>query len=394
MSNKHLSAERFQAFLEGDLTERDAFGVEKHLAACARCSAEMEGWRVLFEELREISSHRPIEGFSDRVMTQVSRPESMPLAARVREQVGTPSAEQHLSEAVLQNFLDGTLSARRAQKLERHLQDCTPCTAETDAWISVFSALKRLDSFTPAEGFAERVMAAVELRDNVALLTRIRRRVAVLASGPSQEHVIASELQDYVDDSLPAAAFARVETHLGGCATCAGEVQAWRAVAMELTALQRLTPTPTFSDQVMTGFRMHQMVQAAAPVPFRSRNAARLRRLIPDARQALAALTGVAVTPVAITGLVAYAVFSHPTLTFDSLLSFVWWQITDVASAAFGGMTGQATLLEALTSSPLVVAGSVLGYTMISALALRVLYKNLFANRPHEGRYAHVSIAS
>ena len=150
----------------------------------------------------------------------------------------------------------------------------------------------------------------------------------------------------------------------------------------------------------MAGFRVHQLVQAVAPVPFRSRTAARVRRLIPDARQALAALSGVAVTPAVVVGLVAYAVFSHPTLTLGSLVSFAWWQVTDLATALLSGVSGALLqggaqpLAGVLTSSPLAVGAGVLVYSMVSALALRVLYKNLLSKRPADGRYAYVTIAS
>ena len=58
-THEHLSAERMQAFLDGELPARDAASVEEHLAACARCSAEVDGWRVLFEDLGQLRSVGP-----------------------------------------------------------------------------------------------------------------------------------------------------------------------------------------------------------------------------------------------------------------------------------------------------------------------------------------------
>jgi hypothetical protein len=82
----------------------------------------------------------------------------------------------------------------------------------------------------------------------------------------------------------------------------------------------------------------------------------------------------------------------------------VWWQVTDLAGAALTAMTGAAVqgteavgapaLFELLASAPGMVAGGVLAYTMICALALRVLYTNLLTNRRSNGRYAHASTAS
>ena len=109
---------------------------------------------------------------------------------------------------------------------------------------------------------------------------------------------------------------------------------------------------------------------------------------------------GFRLTPAVITGLVFYAVFSHPTLTVGSLVSFAWWQVSDLVVAAFGGFASAAvqsaevfgiyTLFETLAAAPVMVAGGALAYTMICGLALRVLYKNLILERPN-GRYAHVT---
>ena len=109
-------------------------------------------------------------------------------------------------------------------------------------------------------------------------------------------------------------------------------------------------------------------------------------RLVPQTRQALAALSGVAVTPVVIVGLMAYAVFSHPALTIGSFLSFAWWQVSDLASGAMvallqnTGTPGASSLFEMLAAAPVPVAGGVILYTVASAFALRVLWKNLHAH--------------
>jgi hypothetical protein len=129
---------------------------------------------------------------------------------------------------------------------------------------------------------------------------------------------------------------------------------------------------------------------AIAPSPAWSRLTAAASRLVPQTRQAWAALSGVAVTPVVIVGLMAYAVFSHPTLTVGSLLSFAWWQVSDLATGALTALSGAvlqnasglgvSTLFEMLVAAPLLVAGGVIVYTVASALAVRVLWRNLYAH--------------
>jgi hypothetical protein len=121
---------------------------------------------------------------------------------------------------------------------------------------------------------------------------------------------------------------------------------------------------------------------------------------MPRTRRAWAALSGIAVTPAAIFGLVLWVVFSHPTLTPQALASFAMWQISDLLAAGWSSLLANGLELAsgsayesvvqaftALAQSPLVLAGGVLLYSAVAALALRVLYKNLIAHR----RYAPVS---
>ena len=390
--NDHLSAEQLQAFLDGDLPERDVASVEEHLAGCARCASELDGWRVLFNDLGTIGepdSFTPSLGFADRVMADVA----------------FPGIGEHVSTELLLDFLDGTLAARRARPVEVHLRACATCTSEADAWLTLSRRLEELESFAPATGFAERVMSAVELRERTTVLARLRDRIAAFVGTSAPEHVPAGILQDFVDGALPARAVARLEAHLEGCHRCTDELQSWQSVAARLETLERYAPAEGFNERVIAEFRARRATRAVtAPVPVWSRAVAVASRFVPHTRQAWAALTGVAFTPAVIMGLVAWAVFSHPTITFGSLVSFAWWQIADLGSTAmtafsallFQGIDsfGVRSLLDVLASAPLMVAAGVLVYSVLCVLALRVLYRNLFTDRSRRDRYAHASFAS
>ncbi len=284
----HLSAERMQAFLEGDLPARERAGFEEHLAACARCSAELEGWRALFADLSGLASPAPRADFADRVMARVQM----------------PATADHLTADVLQDFVDGLLPARHAAHVRAHVDGCPSCTRELEGWQRVVAALARLDRFAPREGFAARVMAAVRL--------------------PS---------------AVPAAA----------------PVSLWATAGARALVLAR--------------------------------------RMVPRTRRAWAALSGVAVTPAVIFGLVFYSLFSHPTLTVQALVSFALWQLGDLFALGWNAVSGTAlelgstlgtgSVVDLIAGSPLVVAGGALVYSAVAAIALRVLYKNLFARRHH-----------
>jgi anti-sigma factor RsiW len=315
--NEHPTAERLQAFLEGDLPEGERPEVERHLTACTHCSAELDAWRVLVEDLGALASLEPRAGFADRVMAGVRVSAPLPLAARVRARLRTllPSSRPaHVSGEVLQDFLEGALPARRAARVGGHLGDCPACAASASSWRDLFGALDGLGRLAPSHGFMERVLARV--------------RTAAPASSAA---------------SAPARSPAR----------------AWeRGLAWGL-------------------------------------------RLVPRTRRAWAALSGIAVTPAVTGAVLLYAVFSHPTLTPRGLLAFAWWQVSDVAATAGSalaattvesdGLFGLYALLQTLASAPLALAGGVGAYLIFSALALRVLYKNLISRRPVDGPYAHAS---
>ncbi|MGB1841630.1 MAG: anti-sigma factor family protein [Longimicrobiales bacterium] len=332
-SKSHLSAETMQAFLEGELSRQETTSTEEHLASCSRCAAELDGWRVLFEDLGDLSSHRPHEGFHDRVMARVEVPDSVSLGARVLGRIEEFTASAHVAPDVMQDFIEGSLAARRGERVEAHLAACADCSSEADAWLGVMRRLDELPSFAPGDGFSERVLAGITVPETPSLAARLREGIARLA-GRTPEHVPTGLLQDLVDGALPA-----------------------RAVALR---------------------------------PAWSRGVAAAWRLVPQTREALAAMSGVAVTPVVIVGLMAYAVFSHPALTVGSLLSFAWWQVSDLASGALATLSsavlqnsdasGVSSLFEMLAAAPILVAGGVILYTMASAFAVRVLWKNLHAH--------------
>ena len=91
----HLSAERLQAFLDGDLPAGDVARVEEHLAACVRCSEELASWSVLFEDLDGLPSLAPPAGFAERVI------------AGIQPAAPTVTVPHHVPDELLQEYLDG-----------------------------------------------------------------------------------------------------------------------------------------------------------------------------------------------------------------------------------------------------------------------------------------------
>lgn len=167
----HLSSERLQAFLDGDLSKRDRSLVEEHLQACARCTAELGAWRSLFADLGEMPALRPHEGFSARVMSGVKIPEAQPLPARLAERardlVGW-GASGHLDEDVAHALVDGQIPRRRAARVRRHLEACEACAHDVEGWAAMARRLDALPRFGPSDAFADRVMSRVTVGAAVA----------------------------------------------------------------------------------------------------------------------------------------------------------------------------------------------------------------------------------
>lgn len=303
----HLSAERIQAFLEEELPKREHRFVEEHLEACARCSSELAAWQAIFADLGALRSHRPHEGFADRVMTNVRLPEPRSFPERIRSRAAAMlglGESGHVDGTLAQDLVDGLLPGRQAARVRRHIERCGPCADQVEGFARIVSGLADLPRFEPSAAFADHVMARVALAPQVA-----------------PERVT--------------------------------EPRGWLAAA---------------------------------------------RRLVPRTRRAWAALSGAAVTPVATIGLVVYAVFSHPTLTVESLLSYVSWQVADLAAMGWGAMVGLMAqgvaalglrdLLGAAASAPMAIAGASVLYSVLVVMALRVLYKNLVTARSVDIRNA------
>lgn len=327
-------------------------------------------------------------------------------------------SHEHASAERLQALLDGALPPRERVQIEEHVAACARCSEELESWRVLFEDLSALPRLGPARDFRDRVMAWVELPSQAPLTERLRRRLAALLPSPRPEHPAGERLQDFLDNMLPAPQVARVATHLESCAACASEVDAWRAVYTRLGGLASYAPSAGFADRVMAAVCVPVVDTSLAKAkpataitsPARARGLSALRlpdwrralvgvgRFVPKTRRAWAALAGVALTPAVTVGLVLYTVFSHPTLTPQALASFALWKVTELVAAGWtaagqlaldaGQVLGADALFRALLDAPFMLAAGALAYSAVSALALRVLYKNLMGHRSH-ARLSH-----
>ncbi|MBI4519397.1 MAG: zf-HC2 domain-containing protein [Gemmatimonadetes bacterium] len=206
------------------------------------------------------------------------------------------------------------------------------------------------------------------------------------------EHLSDTLLQDYAEGVVSGAELAAVEAHLVGCTGCRSGVAGWRALLANLGELPRLAPSAAFADQVMARVKIR--------TPLAVRVLAWVRSLFPfpATPRTWALATAAAMVPVAIVGGAAYWVFSYPGVTPGNVLTFLVWRAGD----AVGGFVAQTTtallesrfvlpaytILEALARSPGAAVATVSTFSALTALALWVLYRNVFTARSVDGRHA------
>jgi anti-sigma factor RsiW len=186
-SERHLTDEHIQDWLDGRLTAPEAARAEAHVDACPRCRAEVEGWRTLMGDLAGLGELAPRVGFSGRVLDAVGgAPTRVSLAARVRALLTRPP---HPDPIRLQDFADGTLGRRPAAAVRRHLEGCADCRAEAQRWVALVDGVRALPRLAPSPGFAQAVMGQVRIAPAPAPARAITRRtldrVRALA-GPRQ----------------------------------------------------------------------------------------------------------------------------------------------------------------------------------------------------------------
>lgn len=309
--------------------------------------------------------------------------------------------QHHLSAEQFQAFLGGELAASEHVTAEEHLARCARCASELDGWRVLFEGLQDLPVLAPETGFADRVMRGVVLPHPLSLAARARVRLGALAG--SGVHPAHGRLQDFVEGTLPARQVARVRSHLEECGACAREAAAWQVTLRSLDALGHFAPAEDFSVRVMAHVRVPEPAKVPAPVFDWRRAAARIGQLVPQSRQAWAAISGVALTPVVTLGLVLWTLFTHPTLTPGALASFAWWKASELAAVLWQAVSSAAlesagvfevySLVGSVAQSPAALVGVFMTLSLGTVGAAWVLYRNLFVNHPIDGRVAHASLS-
>ena len=198
----HLTDERIQEWLDGQLSQREAARLQTHLDDCTRCRTEVEDWKGFVADLSALPVLTPEESFSGRVLAGLD-PEigksRLTLGARAwfgrKFGADRNRAPSHPDSASLHDFLEGALGRRQSARVLRHLTACEPCRREAKAWREMFIDLAALPQLSPSADFASEVMARVRIPEPApvqrALLQRALDRARSLA-GPRRRRAWAA----------------------------------------------------------------------------------------------------------------------------------------------------------------------------------------------------------
>lgn len=249
--DRHLSDERLQALLDGDLSDRESLAASAHVRECEACRVRADEWRSLFVGLGELPTLSPSPAFRERVL-EAAVPRPVGAGARVRGWLGLEgdaANPAHVGSARLQEYMEGRLAARTTARVEAHLDGCAVCRRELSAYEEVGRAVSRLPAYAPSEGFAEAVMAGFRVEQLArAVLQPTTRSARVLGwlrnAVPSSRRGWAAALGVGVVPAVVAslaiyAVFSHPLVTVGSLASFA-----WFKVSTALTALVESVAAP------------------------------------------------------------------------------------------------------------------------------------------------------
>jgi hypothetical protein len=203
-----------------------------------------------------------------------------------------------------------------------------------------------------------------------------RRRITVAFSS---EHPSEWTLELYAEEALPGEEGALVGEHVESCVRCAGEVATLRSLFAAMVELPRFSPSPVFSDTVMSRVRI---------APHHSVVYAWLLKLLPSTRRGWMLFLGIAAAPAIPMIAAVFWLLTHPTMTLSALWTDVSRWVSDASWSLFVNVSGAAvesnaaTALQSLVGQlfgvpPLVLVAGLLLFAVAIPLSAWTLYRTL-----------------
>lgn len=307
---------------------------------------------------------------------------------------------RHLTSDLIQDFLDKGLTPKEGAYVQEHLSVCPRCREEVDAWSVLFADLESLPEIDPGPALSRQVLERLPVRDPLG--AGVRGLFGLRKTGArTAEHLPAGTLQDYVDGVLSGRRAAGAKAHLAACEPCHEALKGWERLFGSLATLGRFAPTAGFAGRVMARVR----IPAPLPAPWvalGNRVLGWSRASLPRTRRGWAVASGIASAPTITMAALFFLLFSHPLLNLGSFATYVSWKASAAFASLFSSLASATvesiavfraySLLGALAESPLLVGACGLAFSLLSALALWVLYRNLVATRSADRSYARAQV--
>lgn len=314
--------------------------------------------------------------------------------------MATDGDMRHLTSDIFQEFLDNGLNPREEAFVQEHLAVCPRCREEMDGWRLLFADLESLPELDPGPSLSRQVLDQLPCREPLG--AGLRGWFGARQEAPRQrEHLPAGTLQDYADGVLSGRRAAAARAHLAACDPCHEDLKGWERLFGSLSNLGRLAPAAGFAGRVMARVR----IPAPLPAPWVAAGSRALgwsKGFLPRTRRGWAVAGGIASAPTITVVALLYLLSSHPLLNLGSFATYVSWKasalfasfLSSLASAAVDSIAlfRAYSLLGALARSPLLVGVGGLVFSLLSALALWVLYRNLVATRSADRSYARAQV--
>lgn len=169
-------ARRLFSYLDGELGPDERIGFEREVARDPVLQTRVRAYRSLFAALKAVEPLAPSDDLKARIIASLQIRQTA-LGRLWAWFAGRSPLSVH---NVFDALHDGTLPARQARALKAMVARDPEAAGVLASWRGLHRELGRLPVLAPADGFAERVMARVQVHEATRSHTRVRRLLAGL----------------------------------------------------------------------------------------------------------------------------------------------------------------------------------------------------------------------
>ena len=302
------------------------------------------------------------------------------------------------------SYLDGELPARERDAFEAEIASDRVLAADVAAWRVLLATLDEVAPFTPSPDFRVRVLASLNARQSWWAWLGDRLR----GGSPARVPNVFGAL---MDEGLTTRQARALTAFVARDPEAAAALARWRSLYRELEILPGFAPSEGFADRVMARVRVRGRQRVMRPgvvrsgaglpgLPVATRHWALARNWIgerwPSPRDRLAAMSGLAVGPVAALLVTLHMLSGNPLLTTSNVASFLRTRagatMSRLADTLFGSPSAHpamgriAGILDGSALSGLTLAAGLVVFGVLTLTSAWILYTNVIKVSRSENR--------